>query len=192
MCTLFSFLYFFLKWITSILVSPIEWHIFPHCSAVTSLIDHKCGSLSGFSVLYWQSTCTLMSTYAPMFVCPPMPSLAPMSHTILITTDVWYCLHTSFFFRSGMVILSYVLYNNLSRPHRWPSGKESAYQYRRYKRHRFDPWVKKVPWSRKQQPTLVFLPGKSHRQRNLVGYSPWGRKCVGYNWTHMHRSIFFF
>ena len=29
---------------------------------------------------------------------------------------------------------------------------------------------------RKWQPTPVFLPGKSHGQRSLVGYSPWGHK----------------
>ena len=34
----------------------------------------------------------------------------------------------------------------------------------------------KIPWRRKWQPTPVFLPGESHGQRNLVGYSPWGRK----------------
>ena len=32
------------------------------------------------------------------------------------------------------------------------------------------------PWRRKWQPTPVFLPGKPHRQRSLIGYSPWGRK----------------
>ena len=36
---------------------------------------------------------------------------------------------------------------------------------------RFDPWVRKISWRRKWQPTLVFLPGKSHGQRRLVGYS---------------------
>ena len=41
-------------------------------------------------------------------------------------------------------------------------------------RPRFDPWVRKIPWRRKWQPTLVFLPGKSHGQRSLVGYSPGG------------------
>ena len=41
---------------------------------------------------------------------------------------------------------------------------------------KFDPLVRKIPWRRKWQPTPVFLPGKSHRQRSLVGYSPWGRK----------------
>ena len=38
----------------------------------------------------------------------------------------------------------------------------------------FDPWVGEVPWRRTWQPTLVFLPGKSHGQRRQVGYSPWG------------------
>ena len=36
------------------------------------------------------------------------------------------------------------------------------------RRLRFDPWVRKTPWRRKWQPTLVFLPGKSHRQRSSV------------------------
>ena len=40
----------------------------------------------------------------------------------------------------------------------------------------FDPWVGKIPWRRKWQPTPVFLPGESHGWRSLVGYSPWGRK----------------
>ena len=37
-------------------------------------------------------------------------------------------------------------------------------------------WVGKIPWRRKWQPTPVFWPGKSHGQRSLEGYSPWGRK----------------
>ena len=40
----------------------------------------------------------------------------------------------------------------------------------------FNPWVGKIPWRRKWQSTPVLLPGKSHGQRSLVGYSPWGRK----------------
>ena len=40
----------------------------------------------------------------------------------------------------------------------------------------FNPWVEKIPWRRKWQPTLVFLPGKSHGQRTLVGYRTWSRK----------------
>ena len=40
----------------------------------------------------------------------------------------------------------------------------------------FDPWVGKIPWSRKWQPTPVFLPGELHGQRSLAGYSPWDPK----------------
>ena len=40
----------------------------------------------------------------------------------------------------------------------------------------FDPWVRKIPWKREWLPTPKFLPGKSHGQRSLVGYSPWGCK----------------
>ena len=54
-------------------------------------------------------------------------------------------------------------------------GKESACQSRRYG---FDPWVRKIPWGRRWQPTPVFLPGKFHAERSLVaiGYSPQGHK----------------
>ena len=59
----------------------------------------------------------------------------------------------------------------------------------------FSPWVMKIPWRRKRQLTLIFLPGKSHEQRSLEGYSPWSHeeldtqqldknKC-----THRHISI---
>ena len=47
---------------------------------------------------------------------------------------------------------------------------------KRHKRHRFDPWVWKIPWRRECQLAPVFLPGKSHGQRSLAGYSPWGHK----------------
>ena len=44
-----------------------------------------------------------------------------------------------------------------------------------------DPWVKKIPWSRKRQPTPVFLPGKFHGQRSLAGYSLGSLKRMGHN-----------
>ena len=55
----------------------------------------------------------------------------------------------------------------------WFTGKESDCQCRR---HRFDPWVRNMPWRRKWQSTAVFLPGKSHGQKALACYSPWGYK----------------
>ena len=51
------------------------------------------------------------------------------------------------------------------------SGKESTCQCRQ---HRFDPWVRKIPWRMEWSPTPVFLPGESHWQRSLAGCSPWG------------------
>ena len=57
-----------------------------------------------------------------------------------------------------------------------PSGRVSTCQSRRWKRCGFSPWFRKIPWRRKWHPTPGFLPGKSHGQRSLVGYSPWGRK----------------
>ena len=51
--------------------------------------------------------------------------------------------------------------------------KESTSQWRR---HEFNPWVGKIPWRRKCQPSLVFLPREFHGQRILAGHSPWGRR----------------
>ena len=51
------------------------------------------------------------------------------------------------------------------------SGKGLRF-YRKCKRHKFDLWVRKIPWRRAWQPTPVFLPGEPHGQRSLEGYSP--------------------
>ena len=59
---------------------------------------------------------------------------------------------------------------------RWLSSKESACQCRR---RGFNPWVRKIPWRRKWQPTLGFLPGKSHRQE------PGGPQYMGLQQSHM-------
>ena len=53
------------------------------------------------------------------------------------------------------------------------------------RRPRINPWVRRIPWRRKWQPTPVFLPGKSHGQRSLVGYSPWGCKGFRHGWACM-------
>ena len=64
---------------------------------------------------------------------------------------------------------------------RWLSGKESTSQCRMRKRYRFHPWVRKIPWWRKWQPTLVFLLGESHGQRSLMVYT-----CgVTKSWTQL-------
>ena len=61
----------------------------------------------------------------------------------------------------------------------FPDGsviKESTSQCKRHRKWEFSPWVRKVPWRRKWQPTPILLPGKSHGQRCMVGYNPWGYK----------------
>ena len=52
----------------------------------------------------------------------------------------------------------------------------------------FNPWVRKMPWRREWLPTTVFLPGESHGQRSLAGYSPWGPR-VGHDWVTKHMHI---
>ena len=48
-----------------------------------------------------------------------------------------------------------------------------------------------IPWRRKKEPTLVFMPGESHVQRKLADYSPWGHKesDMTEQITHTHKSI---
>ena len=58
----------------------------------------------------------------------------------------------------------------------FPDGSDGKSVCLRSRRPRFDPWVVKILWSRKWQPTPVFLPEKSHGCRSLAGYSPRGPK----------------
>ena len=73
-----------------------------------------------------------------------------------------------------------VVYINMGFPG-GASGKEPTCQCRRQERPRFDPWVRKIPWSRKWQPIPIFLPGESQGQNSLAGYSLW----VGHNWSDL-------
>ena len=52
-----------------------------------------------------------------------------------------------------------------------------------------DPWLGKIPWRRKWQPTPVFLPGKSCGQRSLAGYSPRGHKRVGHDLATRNNNL---
>ena len=65
----------------------------------------------------------------------------------------------------------------------WPSGWESTCQCREHRRRGFDPWVRKIPWRRKWQPTPVFLSGKCHDQQSLAGVTG-----VTKSWTGLSDS----
>ena len=58
----------------------------------------------------------------------------------------------------------------------WLNVEESPAARQETQGNGFDPWVGKIPRRRKRQPTPVFLPGESHRQRKLAGYSPRGHR----------------
>ena len=97
----------------------------------------------------------------------------------LLRSDDIFCVYEKLTWQFYCLLLVFVFWSELPRftnysglP-RWPSGEETACQYRR---HRFNPWIRKIPWRRKWRPTAVFLPGKSQGQRSLEGYSPRGRK----------------
>ena len=60
-------------------------------------------------------------------------------------------------------------------------------QWEWHQRRGFHLWVRKMPWSRKWQPTSVFIPGKFYGQKSLVGYSPWAYKELGTTeWLNTH------
>ena len=65
----------------------------------------------------------------------------------------------------------------------FPGGSDGKIACSLCWRPRFNPWVGKIPWRRKWQPTPVLLPGKFHGWRNLVGYSPWGHKESDFAFT---------
>ena len=63
----------------------------------------------------------------------------------------------------------------------FPGGSEVKVSASNARKPGFDPWVGKIPWRRKRQPTPVFLPGKSHGQKSLAGCSPRCHKGVGHD-----------
>ena len=136
-------------------------------------------------IVFWQlSFIVLFPNLGPKWITPPSKHLLHVNYHFL--KDLWVPLCFAFsphqrryekelgLFVITILLISSTLYWQLFL--RWHSGKEFTCQCRRRKRHGFNPCVRKIPWRKKWQPAPVFLPGKSHGQRNLVGYCPWGRK----------------
>ena len=77
-------------------------------------------------------------------------------------------------------------------PYSFTGGSDSKASVCNVRQSGFNPWVGKIPWRRKWQPTPVFLPGESHGQRDLVSYSLWGHKesdtteWLTHTHTHTH------
>ena len=70
------------------------------------------------------------------------------------------------------------------------SSKQHACEWKRQKRHGFNPWIGKMPWKRVRQHTPLFLPGDSHGQKSLWGYR--GSQRVRQDWSdlaHVHGGL---
>ena len=94
-----------------------------------------------------------------------------------------------FFVSSNVTFKNSWWFNNTSLTNKWgfpggASGKEPTWQCRRHKRHRFDPWIGKIPWRRAWQPTPVFLPGESQGQEP-GGLQSIESQRVGHNWCDL-------
>ena len=105
-------------------------------------------------------------THISQYCLPPWYS-HEKEHCINMHKEVCQGVLLGNFFITGWLSLSW-----------WHSGRESACQCRK---RGFDPWSRKIPWNMEWQHTPVFLPGDSHRQRSLVGYSTWSCKRVGHD-----------
>ena len=108
-------------------------------------------------VTVWKTPSTASFKVLALKLCPLLLGLISISNTDLVAEGI-----------PTMGIFFYLI--NIFK---WHIGKESTCQCSRCKRHGFDPWVGKIPWRRKWQPTPVFLPGNFHGQRSLGGYSPY-------------------
>jgi len=137
------------------------------------------GSCGNFIFNFLQNLHNIFQTVAISFYIPTNRAQGLQSFHIFVSTC--YFLFFFFFFLSshshGCDIVSYCSFD-LYFP-RSSVGKEStscAGVHPQCRRPGFDPYIGKIPWRRKWQPTLVFLPRKSHGQRSLAHYSPWGGK----------------
>ena len=90
--------------------------------------------------------------------------------------------------RSLYIYLSiYLLYIYIVWDSQVTQWVESAYHCRSCWRHRFSPWVGKIPWRRKWQPTTVFLPGKSRGGLQSIGLQ---RVRHGWAAEHTHTHVY--
>ena len=93
------------------------------------------------------------------------------------------CLHIFIFF------MAYIFYiHSCSRPESSLNQASQVVKWLKKKSSKcgLGPWFRKTPWRREWQPTPIFLPGKSHEQWNLDGYSPWGCKESVRTWVTEH------
>ena len=112
--------------------------------------------------------------------------IADKRFTIWVTREAlsnlnWYLNILLYIFLTFVLVLM-LLYSTRGVYGAWKIKRKQIPMYKHLlqcRRPGFNPWVGKIPWRRKWQPTPVLLPGKFHGLRSLVGYSPWGHKELG-------------
>ena len=120
--------------------------------------------------------------FSVSIICPVM--WGPCAFCVTVSYSLYVCSDLLYVFRCSCV-------GCMGLP-RWHTGKESACQCGRHRRLGFDPWVRKMLWSWKWQPTPIFLPGKFHGQESLEGYNPWAHKesdMTEWLSTHTHTRV---
>ena len=100
--------------------------------------------------------------------------------------NIWVNLIKNVVLVSGLQQSNLVTHLHIFRLPCWPRQQRIFLQCRRPS---FSPWVWKIPWRREWHPTPVFLPGKFHGQRSLVGLSSCGHTWANtkHTWSHKVR-----
>ena len=122
----------------------------------------------------------------PCTVNSPLPRQWAFT-SILSVLEVWYSWEDSLrtkhpkakplaFQAPCLILFSLSSLSSIPPISDFPGGSDGKASACNFGRPGFDPWVRKILWRRKWQPTPVLLPGKFHGWRSLVGYSPWGCK----------------
>ena len=96
-----------------------------------------------------------------------------INHHYQIAQNFYYLDYLAFHFMHQTLILIALILHDYSRAS-WIA--EMVRLCLQCGRPEFDPWVRKIPWSREWQPTPLFLPEEFHGQRSLADYSPWHPK----------------
>ena len=150
-----------------------------HFNVLPPTLDCSCGPQTG-GVSELPSPvkpCSLQDSGSPGTVkCHfPTASIEPQVISVGLGPFPFFWGGVRSFSKAFLYVLKAVSYKDLRFLMGFPgvaSGKEPACQCRKCKRCGFEPWVGKIPWRRAWQHTPLFLPGESHEQRSLAGYSP--------------------
>ena len=126
---------------------PSYIHIVCACSGISDSLQPYASGSSAHGSFHWS-------------VLPfPSPGIKPLSFASPAVTD--------------RLFITSASWESLRLPG-FPDGSDGKEPTCHCRKPRVNPWVRKIPWRRERLPTPVFLPGKSHGQRSLVGYSPCG------------------